>query len=67
LLISSSKYKRRSEGRAINIKIIAGIIVQIISINWPDNKNRLVNLLKNNIVIKYDTNVVIIITINLFS
>jgi len=64
LLISSSKYKRRSEGRAINIKIIAGIIVQIISINWTDNKNRLVNLLKNNIVSKYDTNVVIIIRIN---
>lgn len=42
LLISSSMYKSRNEGRAINIKTIAGKIVQIISIICPDSKNRLV-------------------------
>lgn len=30
----------------MNNKIIAGKIVQIISINWPDKKNLLINLLK---------------------
>jgi hypothetical protein len=45
-LISSNKYNNRSEGKAMNNKIIAGKIVQIISINWPDKKNLLINLLK---------------------
>lgn len=34
LLISSIRYKIRREGRAIKIRIIAGRIVQIISISW---------------------------------
>ena len=61
MLISSNKYKIRIEGRAINIRIIAGKIVQIISIICPCNKNRLIYLLKNNIIIMYDTIDVIIV------
>ena len=45
LLISSIRCRRRKEGIAIKIKIIAGAIVHATSINWPSNKNRLVNLL----------------------
>lgn len=44
LLISSIKYKICSDGNAINIKIIAGINVQINSIVCSSNKNRLINL-----------------------
>jgi len=50
--ISSSKYNSRSEGSAININTVVGRAVQIISIIWPLNKNRLINVLKNNITIK---------------
>jgi hypothetical protein len=64
LLISSNKYKIRKDGRAINIKTMAGKIVQIISIVCPWSRNRLVNLLKNNMNIKYPTKIVIIIKIN---
>jgi hypothetical protein len=35
LLISSNRYNNRKEGNAINIKTIAGRIVQIISIVCP--------------------------------
>lgn len=38
LLFSSNKYNNFKEGKAINNKMIAGIIVQIISIVCPDNK-----------------------------
>lgn len=55
-LISSSKYKIRREGKAINKSTIAGRIVQIISIVCPWSKNRLFNLLKNSVPIKYPTN-----------
>lgn len=40
LLISSRRYKRRNDGKAIKIKIIAGIKVQIISIVWPSRRYR---------------------------
>ena len=40
LLISSNKYKSRKEGKAIKIKITAGINVQIISIVCPSSKWR---------------------------
>lgn len=33
-LISSVKYRMRKDGRAIRIKIIAGRIVQMVSISW---------------------------------
>lgn len=44
---SSVMYKIFKEGIAINIKMIMGEIVQIISIKCPWSKNRLVNLLKS--------------------
>lgn len=40
--------------------MIAGIIVQINSIIWPSSRNRLIYLLKNNLIIKYPTKIVII-------
>lgn len=52
LLSSSNKYKSRSEGKAIKIKVIAGKIVQINSIIWFSNKNRLIYLLNNNLIIR---------------
>lgn len=61
---SSSKYKRRKEGKAIKIKVIVGRIVQITSIVWPSRSRRLVNLLKNNDPIIYDTIIVIMVRIN---
>ena len=51
LLISSIRYRRRKEGIAIKIKMIADANFQATSINWSSNKNRLVNLLKINITI----------------
>lgn len=45
-------YRIFNDGIAINIKIIIGEIVQIISIRWPWSKNRLVILLKNNKIIE---------------
>lgn len=45
-------YKIFREGIAINIKIIIGEIVQIISIEWSWSKNRLINLLKNRKIIE---------------
>jgi hypothetical protein len=60
-LISSIKYNNFNDGKAINNKINAGIIVQIISIICPDKKYRLINLLKNKINIKYVTKIVIIV------
>lgn len=36
----------------MKISVIAGKIVQIISIVWPSSKNRLLNLLKNSVSIK---------------
>lgn len=59
LLFSSIKYNSLSDGRAIKIKIIAGKIVQINSIICSSNKSRLVNLLKNNVVIKYEIKMMI--------
>lgn len=43
-LTSSVKYKRRSDGIARNRRIIAGIMVQIVSICWASMRYRLVNL-----------------------
>ena len=44
LWISSIKYNRRRDGIAINIKVTAGAIVQIVSIIYPSSMNRLVCL-----------------------
>lgn len=51
-LFSSEIYKIFREGMAMNIKIIIGEIVQIISIKCPWSKNRLVILLKNKKIIE---------------
>jgi len=45
LCVLSKIYNNRRDGRAIRTKIIAGRIVQIISIIWPSRRNRWVNLL----------------------
>lgn len=60
LLISSSKYNSRNDGRAIKINVMAGRIVQINSIVCPSKRNRLFNLLKKSLDIKYPTITVII-------
>lgn len=57
-LISSVKYRRRSEGRARNSKIIAGRIVQMVSICWASIKYRLVNLFTITTYSAYDTTVI---------
>lgn len=49
----------------MKIKVIAGKIVQIISINCPSRSNRLLNLLKKREDIIYLTNIVIINKINI--
>lgn len=59
-LISSSKYSNRSDGSAMKIRVTAGAIVQISSIVCPSSKNRLMYLLKNNIIMIYVTIRVII-------
>lgn len=51
-LFSSEIYKIFKEGIAMNIKIIIGEIVQIISIKCPWSKNRLVILLKSKKIIE---------------
>jgi hypothetical protein len=48
----------------MKIKVIAGKIVQIISIICPSNKNRWVNLLKNSPAINCPTRIVIITRIS---
>lgn len=63
LQISSRRYRSRREGRAINTRVTAGIMVQIISINCPSRRNRLIYLLKNSVNIKYPTRIVIIVKI----
>ena len=40
LFTSSSRYRRRSDGRAMKIKIIAGRIVQIVSMVWCSSRMR---------------------------
>lgn len=62
-LTSSKRYRSRREGRAINTNVIAGRIVQIISIVCPSSKKRLIKGLKNIVVMTYLTKVVIIIKI----
>lgn len=47
----------------MNIKIIIGEIVQIISIKWPCSKNRLVILLKNRKII--ENKIIKVITIKI--
>lgn len=42
-LISSVRYRMRRDGRAIKIKIIAGKIVQMVSISWASVMLVLVN------------------------
>lgn len=42
-LISSVKYRMRRDGRAIKIKMIAGRIVQMVSISWASAILVLVN------------------------
>lgn len=46
-------YKIFNEGITINIKIIIGIIVQIISINWLCKILRLINWFLKNHIIRY--------------
>jgi hypothetical protein len=41
-VVSSIKYKSRNDGKAKIIKITAGRTVQIISINCPSKRNRLI-------------------------
>lgn len=43
-LTSSVRYRSRREGMARNRRMIAGIMVQIVSICWASIKYRLVNL-----------------------
>lgn len=59
-LISSIKYNKWSDGSAIKIKIIGGIIVQISSINWFSIILILINLL---LIMKIIIYVIIIIII----
>lgn len=58
-LISSIKYKMRSEGRAMTIKMMAGKIVQIVSISWASIAFVLVNFVVIITVIIYNTRVLI--------
>lgn len=62
-LISSVKYKILIDGIAIKIKINIGIIVQIISIEWPWSKFRLINLLYDKEIKIYRIKIVIKIMI----
>ena len=43
-LVSSVKYKSRSDGRARKSKMIAGRIVHTVSISWASIRNRLMCL-----------------------
>ena len=45
-LISSIRYKIRREGRAIKIRMIAGRMVQMISISWESRIYLFVNLVE---------------------
>lgn len=64
VFVSSKRYRRRSEGRAIKIRIIPGIIVQIVSISWPSRRVKCVNGLVRSIIYIYSTRDKIIIKIN---
>jgi len=57
-LDSSVKYNSRREGIAKKIKIIAGKIVQTVSIYWASSKYRFVNLLSVRVNIAYPTTVI---------
>lgn len=59
-IISSKRYNNRRDGRAIKSKINDGIKVQINSIICPWRRNRLINLLKNILIIIYIIKIVII-------
>lgn len=63
-LTSSIIYSKRRLGSAIKISVIAGRIVQIISINCPSNRYRWINLLKSILINICLTKIVIIIRIN---
>ena len=65
LIASSNIYKSSNEGKAIWIKIIAGIIVQMHSVIWLSSKNILIYLLYNIINIIYPTKLIINIKIKL--
>jgi len=56
---SSSKYKRRKEGSAMKISVMAGKIVQMVSISCPSARNRFEKVLARRVVIIYATIVVI--------
>lgn len=57
---SSIRYSSRSDGIAMNTKIMAGAIVQSVSIICPSRMNRLVCLFLTILVIVYITVVIII-------
>lgn len=58
-LISSIRYRIRSEGRAMRIKITAGRIVQIISISCESRIYLFVSLVETMAAIIYRTSVLI--------
>jgi hypothetical protein len=62
---SSSKYKARREGRAIKIKIKAGMIVQINSIICPSYNFILVKLFIIIMTKVYEINTVVMYKINI--
>lgn len=62
---SSSIYKRRKEGKAMKIKVIAGITVQIVSISCPSIKNRDENEFVMILIIMYNVIIVIMKIINM--
>lgn len=62
---SSSIYKRRKEGNAIKIRVIAGIIVQIVSISCPSIRSREENEFVMILIIMYSVMIVIMKMINI--
>ncbi len=51
-LVSSMRYKIFNEGRAINSKKIAGMIVQMVSISCPSIVNLSIDLLRISLIMR---------------
>ena len=64
-LTSSIKYKSRKEGKARQIRISAGRIVQIVSICWASSVLREENFLDRSASMAYPTVVIISIRITI--
>lgn len=62
---SSSIYKRRRDGNAIKIKVMAGMIVQIVSISCPSIRSRDENEFVMILIIMYKVMIVIMKMINI--